>query len=68
MNQWAGPHAKLTLLPFLFLSFGPLFGPVGTFSILRKSERAVDDFAKNDVFPVEEIATGGRDEELHQSC
>jgi hypothetical protein len=35
---------------------------------LAQSEHAVDDFAKNDVLPVEEIARCGRDEELHKSC
>jgi len=31
---------------------------------LAQSEHAVDDFAKDDVLPVEEIARCGRDEEL----
>ena len=31
---------------------------------LTQSEHAVDDFAKDDVLPVEEIARCGRDEEL----
>ena len=35
---------------------------------LAQSEHAVDDFAKDDVLPVEEIARCGRDEELHNSC
>jgi hypothetical protein len=34
---------------------------------LAQSEHAVDDFAKDDVLPVEEIARCGRDEELHIS-
>ena len=33
---------------------------------LAQSEHAVNDFAKDDVLPVEEIARGGRDEELRQ--
>ena len=35
---------------------------------LAQSEHAVDDFAKDDVLPVEEIARCGRDEKLHESC
>ena len=34
---------------------------------LAQSEHAVDDFAKDDVLPVEEITRRGRDEELHKS-
>jgi len=35
---------------------------------LAQSEHAVDDFAKDDVLPVEEITRCGRDEELQKSC
>jgi hypothetical protein len=35
---------------------------------LAQSEHAIDDFAKDDVLPVEEIARCGRDEELYKSC
>ncbi len=34
---------------------------------LAQSKHAIDDFAKDDVLPVEEIARRGRDEELHRS-
>ena len=35
---------------------------------LAQSEHAVDDFAEDDVLPVEEITRCGRDEKLHNSC
>ena len=35
---------------------------------LAQSEHAVNDLAKDDVLPIEEIARCGRDEELHKSC
>jgi hypothetical protein len=35
---------------------------------LAQSEHPVDDFAKDNVLPVEEIAGCGRDEKLLKSC
>ena len=35
---------------------------------LAQREHAVDDLAKDDVLPVEEVARCSRDEELYKSC
>ena len=45
----------------------PVIWPRWDIFYLAQREHAVDDFAKDDVLPVEEIARRGRDEELHRS-
>ena len=57
-------RSHLATLRYNDVHFRFVVGPHGGVLDLPDDEHAVNDAAKHDVFPVQEVAPGGRDEEL----